>query len=183
MNPIRKRRLLLILLGLGVLGVAASLILTALNENLQHFVSPTDIAEGKAPASGKRFRLGGVVLEGSVKREPGKLAATFVVTDRFKEQIVRYEGILPDLFREGQSVVATGTLEGDRFRATEVLAKHDENYMPTEVADAIARAKVKQAGAPSGTAAPDVVPASADDDLPQPAPEPRTPTESGASSP
>ncbi len=144
MNPIRKRRLILILLGIGALGIAAALVLTALNENLQHFVSPTDIAEGKAPDTGKRFRLGGVVLEGSVVREQGALAATFVVTDRFKEQTVRYEGILPDLFREGQSVVATGTLANGRFDATEVLAKHDENYMPTEVADAIARAKQKQ---------------------------------------
>lgn len=155
MNPIRKRRLMVILLGLGALGVAAALILTALNENLQHFVSPTDIAEGKAPTSGKRFRLGGVVLEGSVSRDPGSLAATFTVTDRFREQVVRYEGILPDLFREGQSVVATGTLQEGRFVATEVLAKHDENYMPTEVADAIARAKVKQseAGSPYAEAA------------------------------
>jgi len=183
MNPIRKRRLLLILLGLGVLGVAASLILTALNENLQHFVSPTDIAEGKAPGSGKRFRLGGVVLEGSVKREPGKLAATFVVTDRFKEQVVRYEGILPDLFREGQSVVATGTLEGDRFRATEVLAKHDENYMPTEVADAIARAKVKQAGTPTGNTVPVTTPTPAEGDVQAPASESGTSSEPGVSTP
>lgn len=170
MNPIRKRRLILILLGLGALGIAATLILTALNENLQHFVSPTDIAEGKAPEPGKRFRLGGVVLEGSVVREQGVLAATFVVTDRFKEQTVRYEGILPDLFREGQSVVATGTLTDGRFDATEVLAKHDENYMPTEVADAIARAKQKQdPSVPSGQTAaePDAV---APDALPVPAP-------------
>ncbi|AVP97074.1 cytochrome c maturation protein CcmE [Ahniella affigens] len=147
MNPIRKRRLLLILAGLAALGVAAGLVLTALSENLQHFVSPTDIAEGKAPATGKRFRLGGIVLEGSVTRAQESLQNEFVVTDRFQQQKVRYDGILPDLFREGQSVVATGMMDGPVFVASEVLAKHDENYMPTEVADAIKRAKEKQAGA------------------------------------
>lgn len=156
MNPIRKRRLLLILGALAALGVAAGLVLTALSENLQHFVSPTDIVEGKAPTTGKRFRLGGVVLEGSVVRSQVSLSNEFVVTDRFQQQKVRYDGILPDLFREGQSVVATGTMSGQLFVATEVLAKHDENYMPTEVADAIKRAKEKQAEAaptsPQGSA-------------------------------
>jgi cytochrome c-type biogenesis protein CcmE len=138
---------LLILLGAGG---AIALTLTALNQNLQHFFSPSDIADGKAPAS-RTFRLGGVVLEGSVARSSDALRVGFVVTDRFKEQLVEYSGILPDLFREGQSVVATGSLDVARrvFVATEVLAKHDENYMPQEVADAIARAKVKQAAEPA----------------------------------
>lgn len=145
MNPIRRRRLILIGLALAALGIATSLVLVALRQNLQHFVSPSDIRAGEIPV-GKSFRLGGVVLEGSVQRSPGTLAVAFVVTDRFKQIPVSYSGILPDLFREGQSVVATGSLvDGDHFRADEVLAKHDEKYMPKEVADAIARAKIKQA--------------------------------------
>ena len=144
MNPVRRRRLVALSIGLLGLGIAAGFVVYALRENLQHFVSPTDIALGKAP-QGHRFRLGGVVLEGSVKRSGTSLDVDFIVTDRFKDIPVRYTGILPDLFREGQSVVATGTLEGQtRFLAEEVLAKHDENYMPAEVADAIAKAKAQK---------------------------------------
>ncbi|MBK6727952.1 MAG: cytochrome c maturation protein CcmE [Xanthomonadales bacterium] len=147
MNPVRRRRLVALSIGLLGLGIAAGFVVYALRENLQHFVSPTDIAAGKAP-QGHRFRLGGVVLEGSVQRSATSLEVEFIVTDRFKQIPVHFSGILPDLFREGQSVVATGTLEdGSRFLAEEVLAKHDENYMPTEVADAIAKAKAQKEAA------------------------------------
>jgi cytochrome c-type biogenesis protein CcmE len=140
MHPLRRRRLAFVLAALAALGFAVGLALIALEENLQHFYSPTDVREGKAPAE-RRFRLGGVVEEGSLARAPEGLGVRFRVTDRFREIEVLYHGILPDLFREGQSVIAIGRLEGDRFRADQVLAKHDENYMPREVADAIARAR------------------------------------------
>lgn len=140
MHPLRRRRLAFVLAALAALGFAVGLALIALEENLQHFYSPTDVREGKAPAE-RRFRLGGVVEEGSLARAPEGLGVRFRVTDRFREIEVLYHGILPDLFREGQSVIAIGKLEGDRFRADQVLAKHDENYMPREVADAIARAR------------------------------------------
>jgi cytochrome c-type biogenesis protein CcmE len=158
MNPTRVRRMWVV--GLIVLGAggAIALTLTALNQNIQHFFSPSDIADGKSPGT-RTFRLGGIVEEGSVGRAGDALQVRFVVTDRFRTQPVEFEGILPDLFREGQSVVATGTLDGARgvFLAQEVLAKHDENYMPTEVADAIARAKERQVDAtlaPAQTALP-----------------------------
>ncbi len=141
MNPTRRRRLWLASLVLLGAGVAVALTLTALNQNIQHFFSPSDIVAGKAPVA-RTFRLGGLVQEGSVARDPQGLTVHFEVTDRFKTQSVAFDGILPDLFKEGQSVVATGRLdEAGVFRADEVLAKHDENYMPKEVADAIARAQ------------------------------------------
>ena len=143
MNPVRRRRLWLV--GLIVLAVSAAtaLAVTALRQNLQHFYSPSDVLAGMAPAA-RNFRLGGLVEESSVTRAADSLRVRFIVTDRFQTTPVEYEGILPDLFREGQSVVATGTLRDDGvFEAREVLAKHDENYMPQEVADAIARAKAK----------------------------------------
>ena len=145
MNPQRKRRLILILLGLAALGVASGLVLMALNQNLQHFFSPSDIQAGQVKV-GQRIRIGGIVEEESLQRDPGSLSVRFVVTDRFKTTPVRFTGILPDLFREGQSVVATGQLvDSGLFEADEVLAKHDENYVPAEVADAIARGKAKKA--------------------------------------
>ncbi len=144
MHPLRKQRLIAIVALLIGLGVASAFTLAALNENLDHFYSPTDINEGKV-AEGKRFRLGGVVLEDSTERSAETLEVSFVVTDRIENTPVRYSGILPDLYKEGQSVIATGSLENGVFKATEVLAKHDENYMPAEVADAIAKAKAKQA--------------------------------------
>ncbi len=151
MRKERKRRLWAV--GAIVIGVgaAAALVMTALRDNLEHFYSPTDVAEGHAPKD-RAMRLGGVVLEGSLQRAPGSLEVGFVVTDRFHQLPVRYTGILPDLFREGQSVVTTGVLrkQGD-FEAQQVLAKHDETYMPAEVADAIERAKEKKAGATQGT--------------------------------
>lgn len=148
MNELRKRRLIqvgAILLGVGA---ATALAISALGTNMNHFYSPSDILAGKAPD--RQFRIGGIVLEGSTERPPGTLKVNFMVTDRFREVPVRYEGILPDLFREGQSVIATGVLAADgAFEAREVLAKHDENYMPAEVADAIARAKAEQGTAAS----------------------------------
>ncbi|HQY35217.1 MAG TPA: cytochrome c maturation protein CcmE [Pseudomonadota bacterium] len=143
MNPTRRRRLWLVVLVVFAVAGATALAMTALRQNIQHFYSPTELTEGKAPPE-RRFRLGGVVAEGSTERASDSLEVRFVVTDRFKETPVLYVGILPDLFREGQSVVTTGTLRADgTFVATEVLAKHDENYMPSEVAEAIAKAKAK----------------------------------------
>ena len=143
MNPTRRRRLWLVVLVVFAVAGATALAMTALRQNIQHFYSPTELTEGKAPPE-RRFRLGGVVAEGSTERASDSLEVRFVVTDRFKETPVVYVGILPDLFREGQGVVTTGTLRADgTFVATEVLAKHDENYMPSEVAEAIAKAKAK----------------------------------------
>ena len=152
MNPTRRRRLVAISVGLLGLGIASGFVIYALRENMQHFISPSDIALGKAP-QGHRFRLGGVVLEGSVQRSADSLQVDFVVTDRFKEMPVEYTGILPDLFREGQSIIATGKLDGSRFVATQVLAKHDETYMPREVRDAIEKAKAAETKPASGSAA------------------------------
>ncbi len=147
MNPIRRRRLILILLGLSAIGIASALVLLALRQNIQHFVSPSDVDDGLAEV-GRRIRIGGIVEEGSLRRATDSLDVHFVVTDRFKTLPVHFRGILPDLFREGQSVVATGVLRDRQlFEAEEVLAKHDENYVPAEVADAIARGKAKQAEA------------------------------------
>jgi cytochrome c-type biogenesis protein CcmE len=143
-NPTRQRRIWTVLLVLLGAAVATALALAALNQNIQHFFSPSDIAQGKAPAD-RTFRLGGLVEEGSIARVDGGLTVRFVVTDRFRLQPAEFTGILPDLFREGQSVVAVGRLRDGIFVADEVLAKHDETYMPAEVADAITRAKVKQA--------------------------------------
>ncbi|HEX7917035.1 cytochrome c maturation protein CcmE [Rudaea sp.] len=144
MTPTRKRRLIAVALILLAVGVAAALTVTALSQNMTYLFSPTETLAGKAPP-GASFKLGGVVLESSIKRDPNSLKVDFVVTDRFKQIPVEYTGILPDLFREGQSVIATGKMQGDRFLAREVLAKHDESYMPKEVADAIAKAKAAHA--------------------------------------
>jgi len=111
--------------------------LTAFEENLMYFYSPTEIANGEAPQV-RAFRIGGLVLTGSVKRNPNSLKVNFVLTDTINEIKVIYDGILPDLFREGQGIVANGKMKPDNvFVADEVLAKHDENYMPPEVAKAL----------------------------------------------
>lgn len=124
----------LLLVGMGV---ATALILQAFNQNLMYFYSPSDVQAGKAPDA-RDFRIGGLVVAGSVKRATDKLAVEFTLSDLKKEVVVRYEGILPDLFREGQGIVANGKLDADGvFAAREVLAKHDENYMPPEVAEAL----------------------------------------------
>jgi cytochrome c-type biogenesis protein CcmE len=123
----------------GVVGltVATLFVMNAFQSNLVYFYSPTEILEGKAP-SDKTFRIGGMVQQGSVKKSADGLKVDFIVTDTNKSIPVHYEGILPDLFREGQGVVAQGRLEdGIRFRAREVLAKHDEKYMPPEAAQAL----------------------------------------------
>jgi len=132
----KQRRLALLGAGLGVLGVAAALILSALKDSIVFFNSPTDIVD-KHIAPGTRIRLGGLVSPGSLERGDN-LAIRFQVTDGNKAVNVAYQGILPDLFREGQGVVAEGALDGAGvFKADNVLAKHDENYMPKEVADAL----------------------------------------------
>ncbi len=134
MNPIRKKRLTLIGLMVAGIGVATWLALNAFDENLMFFFSPTEVVEGKAP-SAHPFRIGGLVTVDSVKRKPDGLTTSFSVTDMAKTVTVEYTGILPDLFREGQGIVAMGQLNPEGvFIASEVLAKHDENYMPPEVA-------------------------------------------------
>jgi len=137
MTPTRKRRLIGVLVIVIGVGIAAVVAIKSLNENMLFFVSPTDVKEQSLPA-GKRFRLGGLVENGSVSRASDSLAVTFVVTDGPASVDVRFDGILPDLFREGQGIIAIGELTPDgHFEAAEVLAKHDEKYMPPEVADAL----------------------------------------------
>ena len=132
----KQRRLTLIGAGLGVLGLAAGLVLYALNDAIVFFNSPTDVAE-KHVAPGTRIRLGGLVKPGSIARGQ-ELAVRFAVTDGNREIAVAFTGALPDLFREGQGVIAEGALDGaGLFKADTVLAKHDETYMPREVADAL----------------------------------------------
>ncbi|HET6586144.1 MAG TPA: cytochrome c maturation protein CcmE [Oleiagrimonas sp.] len=140
MNAVRKRRLIIIGLVLAAAIVAAGLTLFALQNNVTYLFSPTEVDAGKAPAN-RSFRLGGIVEEGSVKRSKDSLKVDFVVTDRFHNMPVQYTGILPDLFREGQSIITTGHMQNGTFVATQVLAKHDETYMPPQVADAIKKAE------------------------------------------
>jgi cytochrome c-type biogenesis protein CcmE len=138
MKP-RHKRIALIGGGLAALGIAAALVLNALNSNIAFFVTPTEIAAGKAP-QGKTFRVGGMVKEGSIKRD--NLTVHFVITDTAKEVPVAYTGILPDLFMEGKGAVAQGRIGADGvFAASEVLAKHDENYMPPEAQHAVDQAQ------------------------------------------
>ena len=140
MTPRRKKRLMIV--GLVLIGVAGAtaLFLTAFRENLVYFYSPSEIAQGKAP-EGRTFRVGGLVKENSLERDEDTLEARFVVTDGAEEVRVVYSGVLPDLFKEGQGVVANGKLtEKGIFRAEKVLAKHDENYMPPEAAEAMKEA-------------------------------------------
>jgi cytochrome c-type biogenesis protein CcmE len=137
MKP-RHKRLIAIAAGVVALGVAAALVLNAFQQNLVFFFTPTQVAANEAP-QGRTFRIGGMVEKGSVKREG--VEVRFVVTDTAKTIPVVYSGTLPDLFREGKGVVAQGQLGADGvFRAREVLAKHDENYMPPEAAEAVQKA-------------------------------------------
>ncbi len=137
MTPKRKKRMMLIGLMLVGVAIAAGFALQAFNENLMFFYTPSEVVAGEAPA-GRMIRVGGLVTDGSVKRQSDGLTVQFDVTDNDKTITVQYTGILPDLFREGQGIVAHGQLQEDRlFVAAEVLAKHDENYMPPEVADAL----------------------------------------------
>ena len=134
----RQNRIIVILLGLAGLALASYLVLNALGDNLSYFYSPTEVQAGKAPQT-RTFRVGGMVKPDSVKRAAGDLTVQFVVTDYNTEIAVAYTGILPDLFAEGQGVITQGRLADDgTFQADEVLAKHDENYMPPEVAAALA---------------------------------------------
>ncbi len=140
MNKRSRRKVLVIGIVFGI-SLAAVLGLTAFEENLLYFYSPTQVKAGEAPDK-HSFRVGGVVVAGSVKREPDSLKVAFDVTDNQESMSIEYTGILPDLFREGQGIVAMGNLQPDgRFVAQEVLAKHDENYMPPEVADALKTAE------------------------------------------
>jgi len=137
MTPTRKRRLIGVLVIILGVSVAAAVAMRSLNENMLFFISPSDVYAQDLPA-GKRFRLGGLVQDGSVSRASDSLAVTFIVTDGPSAVDVRFDGILPDLFREGQGIIAIGELTPDgHFEASEVLAKHDEKYMPPEVADAL----------------------------------------------
>jgi cytochrome c-type biogenesis protein CcmE len=140
----RTRRFAWIAAGLAVLGIAAALVLNAFQSNLVFFFTPSQIAAKEAP-QGRAFRVGGLVEAGSLSREPNSLTVRFRVTDTAQTIPVTYTGLLPDLFKEGKGVVAQGTLGPDGvFRATDVLAKHDENYMPPEAKHAIDRAAVER---------------------------------------
>lgn len=134
----RHKRAVLIIGGLAALALAAGLVLNALQSNLVFFFTPTQVAQGEAP-TGRSFKIGGLVVEGSIKRQGTQVE--FIVTDNAKAIPVRFTGILPDLFKEGRGVVAEGKLlQGGQFIADKVLAKHDENYMPPEAAEALKRA-------------------------------------------
>jgi cytochrome c-type biogenesis protein CcmE len=139
MTP-RQKRIAMVVGGLAALAIAASLVLAAFRQNLVFFFTPSQVAANEAPM-GKTFRIGGMVETGSVKRQADGLTVRFMVTDTAKSIPVVYRGALPDLFREGKGVVAQGRVGADGvFMASEVLAKHDENYMPPEAAEAVKRA-------------------------------------------
>ena len=139
MKP-RTRRAIAIVAGLATLGVAVLLVLNAFQSNLVFFFSPSQIAANEAPRD-RSFRIGGLVEEGSLKRDGQTLTVNFVVTDMAQRVPVSFTGMLPDLFKEGKGVVAQGKLDADGvFRAEQVLAKHDENYMPPEAAEALEKA-------------------------------------------
>ena len=146
MTP-RRKRLFAILGILAGVGIATAVALKAFDNNLQYFYDPSEVASGKAP-SDKAIRVGGMVTKGSVARAPGSLEISFVITDFAKNVTVKYNGVLPDLFREGQGIIAHGQLKDGVFVADEVLAKHDEKYMPPEVAKSLK----KVAPAPEGRA-------------------------------
>jgi len=143
MKP-RHKKLIIIFMSVAALGLSAKLVLDAFQSNLVFFFSPTQVAANEAPR-GKSFRIGGLVEKGSVKRQSDGITVNFVVTDTATVIPVVYRGILPDLFKEGKGVVAQGKLSADGvFRADEVLAKHDENYMPPEAASALEQASKAQ---------------------------------------
>jgi cytochrome c-type biogenesis protein CcmE len=142
----RHRRFAWIAAGVAVLGIAVALVLNAFQSNLVFFFTPTQVAQKEAP-QGRPFRIGGLVENGSLKRIPNSVEVTFVVTDTAQRVPVVYSGLLPDLFKEGKGVVAQGSIGPDgTFHATEVLAKHDENYMPPEAKDAVDKAHKAQQG-------------------------------------
>ena len=139
MNPTRKRRLTIVLSVAAAAVVAIGLIVFALQQNMNYLFTPSQVQTGQA-TSYKNFRLGGMVKAGSIQRSHESLKVTFTVIDASGSMPVEYTGILPDLFRDNQSVIATGHMDNARFIATEVLAKHDETYMPKELKDAMAKA-------------------------------------------
>ncbi|HSN16595.1 MAG TPA: cytochrome c maturation protein CcmE [Gammaproteobacteria bacterium] len=151
MTPTRYRRLLAVILVLAGIGIATALGLTAFRKNILYYYTPSQVAAGSAQV-GRPFRMGGLVAMGSVQRTPGTMTVHFTLTDMQKSVPITYTGILPDLFREGQGIVVHGSLGKDgTFAADEVLAKHDEKYMPPEVAAAIKKAQEQQrAGNPPG---------------------------------
>ena len=156
MHPIRKKRLTIVLFLLAGVAVAVALATYALRQNINLFYDPSQIAAGEAPVD-VRIRAGGMVEEDSVIRNPESLQVEFRVTDFTSSVLVEYTGILPDLFAEGQGVVAMGRLDSNgRFVADQVLAKHDENYMPPEVHDALEKAASKRAGESAGQSEPTV---------------------------
>jgi cytochrome c-type biogenesis protein CcmE len=142
MHPKRKRMLLLILALVAGLGLATGLVAYALRQNISAFYSPSQLVNGEAP-EGRRIQVGGLVVQGTLKRSPDSLSVEFVISDLKQQVPVAYTGILPDLFKEGQGIMATGTYSNGKVQAEEILAKHDENYMPPQVKDAI-----KEAGHP-----------------------------------
>lgn len=142
MTPTRKRRLMTVALVLLAVGVATTLTVFALQQNMNYLLTPAQVHAGEAERY-RTFRLGGMVKKDSIRRSSDSLQVDFVVIDGDAELPVRYDGILPDLFRENQAVIATGSLVDGRFAASEVLARHDENYMPKELADAMGKAHVK----------------------------------------
>ena len=145
MTPARYRRLIAVLVVLTGVGIATALGLTAFRKNILYYYTPSQVASGAAEV-GRPFRMGGLVAMGSVQREPGTMTVHFTLTDMQKSVPITYTGILPDLFREGQGIVVHGALAPDgQFTADEVLAKHDEKYMPPEVAAAIKKAEAQQA--------------------------------------
>ena len=138
MKPRQQRMLAVGLVGIGIV-IAAALTLQAFKENMMFYVEISEVAKGNFPDD-RNFRVGGLVVDGSVKRQPGELAVEFAVSDLENELVINYDGILPDLFREGQGIIAHGRMGSDgTFAADEVLAKHDENYMPPEVAETLAK--------------------------------------------
>lgn len=152
MKP-RQKRAVYIVVALVAVGLAVGLVLNALKDNVSLYFTPTQVYNKEAP-EGRSFRIGGLVEEGSVKRENDGLTVNFVITDLHKSLPVVYKGILPDLFKEGKGVVAQGKMEADGImHAEEVLAKHDENYMAPEAADALKKAEAANAAAVSAPAA------------------------------
>lgn len=145
MKP-RQKRAMFIVAGVAGVGLAVLLVLNALKSNVSLYFTPTQVMNNEAP-HGRSFRIGGLVQEGSVQREKDGLTVNFIITDMAKSLPVVYKGILPDLFKEGKGVVAQGKMESDGLmHADEVLAKHDENYMPPEAADALKRAQAAASG-------------------------------------
>jgi len=151
----RHKKLALIGGALAIIGIIAALVLNALNSNIALYITPSEVVAGQAPRD-KTFRIGGLVKEGSLQRQADGVTIAFVITDTAKDITVHYKGILPDLFKEGRGVVAQGRMTAaDTFTASEVLAKHDENYMPPEAAKAV---KDAQAGRNAPPASPDNTP-------------------------